>query len=80
MRKSVSSWIVAGIVLSGCHKGADQTDGDVVYAATSPDRGVQAQLVKEGFGATVPEVSSVRLQAGKRDASEVFRADHVKGL
>jgi len=76
MRKRVIAWGIAGAVLSGC----GNTEGEVAYSATSPDGRVQAQLVSEGFGATVAEVSSVRLKAGSRDAGEVYRADHVRGL
>lgn len=82
MRKIAPGFLIAAALLAGCdHSLTDNgQDQAVKYSARSPNGVVKASLVTEGFGATVPDVYSVRLRPGDRDAEEVIRADHVQNL
>lgn len=68
---------LAALCLGACNTGSDQKE---IQAATSPDGLVKARIVEEGFGATVPDVSSIQLLFKDRDPDEILRADRVQGL
>jgi hypothetical protein len=82
MQKVAPNFIIVAALLSGCGDSftGDRQDQVVKYSTRSANGSVEASIVIEGFGATVPEVYSIRIRQGDNESGEIMKADHVQNL